>query len=188
MQRVVVLGAGGAGKTELAHTIARRAGLPIVHLDLLFWRPGWELAPREEARAALDAAVAAERWIIDGNFLSAGDARFERADTVVFLDLPRTTCIARVLRRAVRDRGSGRPDLPEGCREGFDWAFLKWIWNFGRDDRPRILERLAQTRAQVVHLRSPAEVRRYAGSLREPGGGSEPADPRRRGSQAGPPR
>jgi adenylate kinase family enzyme len=188
MERVVVLGAGGAGKTELAHAIARRAGLPIVHLDRIFWRPGWKLAPREEARGALDAAVARERWIVDGNFLSAGDARFERADTVVFLDLPRTTCIARVLRRAVRDRRRGRPDLPEDCREGFDWAFLKWIWRFSRDDRPRIMERLERTPAEVVHLRSAADVRGYVESLREPGGGSEPADPRHRGSQAGRPR
>jgi adenylate kinase family enzyme len=186
MERVVVLGVGGAGKTELAHELSRRTGLPVVHLDLLFWRPGWELAPRDEARVALDAAVAEERWIIDGNFLSAGDARFERADTVVFLDLPRTTCIARVLRRTVRDRRRGRPDLPEGCREGFDWAFIKWIWNFGRDDRPRILERLRQTEADVVHPRSPAEVRRYVESLRLSGlrpvfrGGSRPSAERGR--------
>ena len=165
MNRVAVLGVGGAGKTKLSHEIARRTALPIVHLDRVFWRPGWELAPRDEARAAVDAAVAEERWIIDGNFLSAGDARFERADTVVFLDLPRTTCLARALRRAVRDRGRQRPDLPDGCPEGFDWDFYKWIWNFGRDDRPRILERLAETQADVVHLRSPAEITRYVESL-----------------------
>lgn len=165
MNRVVVLGVGGAGKTRLAHEIAGRTGLPIVHLDRIFWRPGWELAPRDEARAALEQAVAEDRWIIDGNFLSAGDARFERADTVVFLDLPRTTCLARAVRRAVRDRGRTRPDLPDGCPEGFDLDFYKWIWNFGRDDRPRILERMEETDAEVVHLRSPAEVTRYVASL-----------------------
>lgn len=165
MKRVVVLGVGGAGKTRLAHAIARSTGLPIVHLDRIFWRPGWQLAPRDEARAALDEAVAQERWIIDGNFLSAGDARFERADTVVFLDLPRTTCLARAVRRAVRDRGRTRPDLPDGCPEGFDWRFYKWIWNFGRDDRPRILERLDETDAEVVHLRSRAAVERYVESF-----------------------
>jgi len=165
VERVVVLGPGGAGKTELAHALSRRTGVPVVHLDLLFWRPGWQLAPRDEARAAVDSVVAEERWILDGNFLSAGDTRFERADTVVFLDLPPTTCIARVLRRAVRDRRRARPDLPAGCPEGFDWAFLKWIWRFSRDDRPRILERMEQTGADVVHLRSPAEVKRYVESL-----------------------
>lgn len=165
MKRVVVLGVGGAGKTRLAHAVARTTGLPIVHLDRIFWRPGWQLAPRDEARAALDEAVAGERWIIDGNFLSVGDARFERADTVVFLDLPRMTCLARALRRAFRDRGRMRPDLPDGCPEGFDLDFYRWIWNFGRDDRPQILERLEQTGADVVHLRSRADVERYVESL-----------------------
>jgi adenylate kinase family enzyme len=165
VERVVVLGAGGAGKTWLALQIARPTGLPVVHLDLLFWRPEWKPAPREEFRRALDEAVAGDCWIIDGNFLSAGDARFERADTVVFLDLPRTTCIARVLRRAVSDRQRRRADLADGCREGFDWDFVKWIWNFPRDDRPRIVERMRESEADAVHLRSPAEVRRYVESL-----------------------
>jgi adenylate kinase family enzyme len=161
VNRVVVLGAGGAGKTQLSNGLAARTGLPVVHLDTLFWKPGWQPGPREDFRAAVDEAVQGERWIIDGNFLSAGDARFARADTAIFLDLPRRTCIARVLRRAIRDRGIRRPDLPEGCSEGFDWDFLKWIWNFGRDDRPRILETLGRFHGDVVQLRSAAEVRSY---------------------------
>ena len=62
MERVVILGPGGAGKSELASAIARRTGLPVVHLDRLFWRPGWRPAPRDEARRDLAAAIAAERW------------------------------------------------------------------------------------------------------------------------------
>jgi adenylate kinase family enzyme len=165
VERVVVLGPGGAGKSELSRELARRTGLPIVYLDPLFWRPGWKPGPRDEFRRALDEAVARERWIIDGNFLSAGDARFELADTVVFLDLPRTLCIARALKRLARDRRRTRPDLPDGCREGFDWAFLKWIWRFQHDDRPRIMDTLARFQGTVVHLRSRAGVRRYVESL-----------------------
>jgi adenylate kinase family enzyme len=166
VKRVVVLGAGGAGKTQLAVQLARQTGLPVVHLDPIFWRPGWQPAPREETRVALDEAVAQELWIIDGNWLSAGDARFERADTAIFLDFPRTTCIARVVRRAVRDRPVRRPDLPDGCREGFDWAFLKWIWNFGRDDRPLILETLGRFTDYLVSL---AGLRHRQRDHRDPG-------------------
>src|SRR5205823_9646538 len=89
MERVVILGAAGAGKSELAARVARRTGLPLVHLDLLFWRPSWTPAPPDEAHAELAAAIEGERWILDGNFLGAAgveDARFERADTVIFLD------------------------------------------------------------------------------------------------------
>ncbi len=99
MERVVIIGPGGAGKSELARSIARRTGLPVVHLDLLFWREGWTPAPRKDALGRLDKAIAGDRWILDGNFLEAGgeDRRFNRADTVIFLDLPRRTCLWRVL-------------------------------------------------------------------------------------------
>ena len=96
---------------------------------------------------------------------SAGDARFERADTG---DLPRPAAhdVPRPSRATGRPRpGRTRPDLPDGCPESFDWHFYKWIWNFGRDDRPRILDRLEETDADVVHLRSPADVERYVESL-----------------------
>jgi adenylate kinase family enzyme len=168
MQRVVILGPGGAGKTELANGISRRTGIPVVHLDLLFWRPGWTPAPQEEARRDLAAAIAGNRWILDGNFLADGDdARFDRADTVIFLDLSRGTCLRRVLWRLVRDRRRSRSDLPEGCSEGFDLSLLRWIWRYPKNDRPRVLALLARLdgRVDVRRLRSRADVRRYLDEL-----------------------
>jgi len=161
VNRVIVLGNGGSGKSQLARELGIRTGLPVVHLDPLFWRPGWKAGPRDEFRLTVDEAAARDRWIIDGNFVNAGDTRFDRADTAIFIDLPRRLCIARAIRRSVRDRHRRRPDLPEGCREGLEWSFVRWMWNFDRHDRPRILERLRQSEAEVVHLRSPAEVERF---------------------------
>ena len=170
MERVVILGPGGAGKSRLATEISRRTGLPVVYLDHLFWRPGWTPAPRDEARRALAAAIAGDRWVLDGNFLPENggwDGRFERADTVVFLDLPRRTCLWRVLWRLARDRRRRRPDLPAGCREGFDLNLLRWIWAYPRTDRPRVLGLLARldARVDVLHLRSQAEVQRFVEAL-----------------------
>jgi len=169
VKRVVVLGPGGAGKTELAHAIARRTALPVVHLDVLFWREDWTPAPREEARRDLAAAIARDEWILGGNFLDDADDgdRFERADTVIFLDLPRRTCIRRVLTRLVRDRRRSRPDLPVGSREGLDLELLRWIWRYPRTDRPRVLALLEEVgpHVEVRRLRSPAGVRQYVASL-----------------------
>lgn len=167
----MILGSAGAGKTSLAVDLARRTALPVVHLDVLFWREGWVPAPRQEARRALAAAIARDRWILDGNFLheveSGSDARFARADAVIFLDISRTTCLWRVLTRRVRDRDRARADLPEGCSEGFDLALLQWIWRYPADDRPRVLELLARLDERVAghHLRSRADVERFLSGL-----------------------
>jgi adenylate kinase family enzyme len=169
VQRVAVLGSGGAGKSVLAAALAERTGLPVVHLDVVYWRPGWTAPPRDEFDAKLAAAVAEERWILDGNFLRDDDAdpRFGRADTVIFLDLPRRICLWRIIRRLVRDRRRSRPDLPHGCPEGIDVAFWLWVWRYPADNRPDVLERLAGLGPEVaVHrLRSQRDVERFLDAL-----------------------
>ena len=164
----MIVGSAGAGKTRLAWEIASRTGLPVVHLDLLFWRAGWVPAPREEALRELAAALERPRWILDGNFLpdenADRDPRFARTDTAVLLDVPRRRCLWRVLSRLVRDRGKHRADLPEGCDEGFDWALLRWIWRYPKVDRPRVLELLERLRSrgiEVHRLRSDADVEQF---------------------------
>lgn len=171
MQRVVILGPVGAGKSRLAARIAQRTQLPVVHLDRLFWRSGWTPAPREEAVRDLAEAVRGDRWILDGNFLAdldgGWDARFDRADTVIFLDLPRMACLWRVLKRRVREPRHSRADLPVGCSEGLALSVLRWIWSYPKTDRPRvlrILERLDE-RVAVHHLRSVSEVQRSGDAL-----------------------
>lgn len=171
MQRVVVLGPVGAGKSTLARAISTRTGLPVVYLDHLFWRPGWTPAPQDEALRDLDEAMARDEWILDGNFLANGadgaDRRFERADTVIFLDQSRLTCLWRVAKRIVRYRSRSRADLPEGCPESYDRSLLRWIWSYPTTDRPPVLELLAglDERVDVRHLRSRADVRRFLATL-----------------------
>jgi adenylate kinase family enzyme len=177
MERVVILGSVGAGKSRLAAKLAERTKLPVIHMDLLFWRAGWTPAPREEARQALREALAAKRWILDGNFLpeetGGWDERFERADTIVFLDVPRRTCLRRVVGRVLRNRGARRPDLPEGCEEGLGLDVIRWIWSYPRQERPRVLRLLdrGERRAAVHRLRSEADVQRFlrGGDQDDPG-------------------
>lgn len=173
--RVMVVGCGGSGKTTLAIEVARRTGLPLVHLDRLYWSSGWTPTPPEAWRDTMRAEVARERWVLDGNYGGTLDLRLERADTVVFLDVPTWTCLVRVVRRRFRYGGRSRPSLPEGCPERLTVEFLWWIATYRRRRRPGLLARFADLAPGVaVHLlRTPDEIERFLDGLGEgPGSGA----------------
>jgi len=160
-----VIGCGGAGKTTLARALGEALGIEVVHGDFL-GRAGGERA-KGEAWALLEREVLArESWILDAMRLSSLEARLEAADTVVFLDLPRRACLAGVLRRRLRHRGACDPVT--GVADRITAEFLRWIWRFPRDDRPRILAALARAEpaTRVVVLRSHREARRLVASIR----------------------
>lgn len=162
----MVIGRGGAGKSTLSAELGERLGLPVVHLDRLFWRPGWAPMPRDEWRALQHELVREERWVIDGNYGNTLDVRTAAADTVIFLDVPAHLALAGVLRRWWRHRG--RAVQAEGCPERWDWTFLRWvIWDYSRRSRPRALATLEQTaaHADVIVLRSRRQMRAFLAAL-----------------------
>jgi adenylate kinase family enzyme len=163
MQRVLVIGAGGAGKSAFAARLGQRTGLPVIHLDREYWQPGWIEPPREAWKATVARLIAGERWILDGNFGGSMDLRLRACDTVVYLDMPRLTCIRRVLMRRMHHRGSARPDMTPGCNEKLSLDFLWWIWTYRTRRRPAVLARLEALRADqtAVVLRTDADVERF---------------------------
>ena len=163
MKRVLVIGSGGAGKSTFARRLGRRLGLPVIHLDAHFWRPGWVETPKPEWRRTVEALCAREAWVMDGNFSSTLDVRLAACDTVVLLDPPRAVCVWRALKRWVMYRNKPRPDMAEGCGEKFDPKFLHWVWTYPSRSRPTVLARINEFAAdkRVVTLRSDAEVEKF---------------------------
>ena len=169
MQRVMILGCGGSGKSTLARALGERTGLPVVHLDCQFWKPGWVESTREEFDAKHDAAMSGDRWIIDGNYSRTYERRAAAADTIILLDLPRLACVYGILYRWLANRGHTRPDMPEGCPEKIDWEFFKWVWNFRTRSRDKQLTFIDSVRdRKTVHvLRTRGEVRQWLANLPE---------------------
>ena len=167
MQRVAVIGSGGAGKSTLAVELGARTGLPVIHLDREFWRPGWQPTPDDVWEARVGELVQGDRWIIDGNYGGTMPIRFERADTVVFLDLPRALCLLSVIWRSIRHRRTPRPDMSEGNPEKLDPAFLQWIWNYPRKNRPGVLRQLEllPPSTRVVRLASRRAMRAWVDAI-----------------------
>src|SRR6266568_1939303 len=117
MHRIAIIGSGGSGKSTLAATLGQRLDLPVIHLDLLFWKPGWAERPQDEWRAMQQQLVRQPSWIIDGNHAQTLDIRLSVADTVIFLDFGRVACIWGIVGRRLRYRNKPRFDRAEGCGE-----------------------------------------------------------------------
>lgn len=143
MQRVLVIGISGAGKSTFARRLALRTGLPLIHLDREFWNPGWKETPLPEWRARVAELAARDTWIMDGGYAATLDQRLPRADTVVWFDYPRARCLRRVAWRIATTYGRVRPDMGEGCPEQFDLEFVRFVWRYHAATRPRIEEALA---------------------------------------------
>lgn len=165
MKRVLVLGCSGSGKTTISHILAAQTGLPVIHLDWHYWRPGWTEPPKEEWRAQVAELVRRPEWVMEGNFGGTLPERLAVADTAIVFDLPTHLCLWRVLKRLVTGYGRTRPDLAEGCPEQLDLKFLLYVLRFRRDHRPRLLAALEGFGGRVVMLRSSAEVRRFVDGL-----------------------
>lgn len=165
VHRVAVVGSGGAGKTTFARQLAERIDLPVVHLDRYYWKPGW-IPPATNDWVALQVdLVASEGWVIDGNYGGTFDVRFVRADTVIVLALSRWRCVGRALRRLVANR---EHDLQaDGCPERLSLPFLRWIWRYPRDSRPRLDAAIDRHRdhLRVIELTSPSKVKWFLNGL-----------------------
>ena len=165
MQRVLVIGPCGAGKSTLSATLATKLGLPIYHMDQLNWKPGWVESSKDELRDKLAVIVATEHWLIDGTYGGTLAARLPRADTVIYLDYPIRLCVARLFKRIWTYRGRSRPDMTEGCPERLDIGFLFYLIRWNSGPRVRTEARLKGHEAKVIRLRSPAELQRWLDSF-----------------------
>lgn len=163
MERVAVIGSGGAGKSTFSRQLGTMTGLPVYHLDSLHWKPGWVPTAREVWDELMGRLVEKERWIIDGNYGRTMDARLQAADTIIYLDMPRYLCMYRIVKRRIMYHRQTRPDMTEGCPERLDLEFVKWVWNYHKNRRETTLQKLERlsTEKQVVILRNPREVKRF---------------------------
>lgn len=164
-RRVIVTGVAGSGKSTFAVALARRTGLPVIHLDLHFWKPGWVEPSGDEWRTVQQRVLAGDAWIADGNYSETLALRLNVADTLVVLDMPWWLCAGRALLRGFRMPS----ELPEGS------SYTRWqrlrdesklavlIWR-NRNSEPESERRIIAEHGQhlAVHvLRSKESVREF---------------------------
>lgn len=166
-KRILIVGCPGSGKSTLARELSSRTGLPIVHLDKLYWRDNWTHIPKDEFDALLRTELEQDSWIIDGNFSRTMPMRLERADLVIWLDYPLHVSLFGALRRVLTNYGKVRPDMSPNCPERLNWEFLRSILEFRRRTGEKMESLLVPCPGrEIVRLRSRGQTRRYLDTLK----------------------
>jgi adenylate kinase family enzyme len=166
MQRIVVIGVTGSGKTTLANTLSQRLAIPHIEMDSIHWLPGWQERARDETRQIVTQRIAAPAWVMDGNYSSVRDITWQRADTLVWLDYPLRLSIWRLFWRILR-RAWSRELLWGTNRDPFWRHFLTrdslFWWAIKsrrkhRRDYPALFQQPEYAHLTVIRLRSPRET------------------------------
>ncbi|MEJ2409918.1 MAG: topology modulation protein [Novosphingobium sp.] len=168
MQRILLVGCPGAGKSTAARKLAEITGLPLIHLDRHYWQSGWVRPDRDLWHAKVAELADQPRWIMDGNYSNTLYLRLAAADTLIHLDFSTAVCAWRVGRRMLMGLGQNRgQEFGKGCPERLNWPFFRFVLNYRRKYRARDLERMASFGGTMHRFTSPAALEVYLSGLAE---------------------
>ncbi len=177
MQRIMVIGASGGGKSTLAGRLANGLGLPLHHLDSIHWQAGWIEMDRRQRDQRFLEIYSQDQWVIDGSYSSTWRQRAARADVVLWLRIPAWKRVLRVLLRSWRYRGQSRPDMGVDCPERFNWDTLSFLWfvaTSAKSHPAKVAELVAPTGVQILEFRTNQQADYWADSLVTKKAGSVP--------------
>ena len=139
MKKIMVIGCPGSGKSTFSKALCGRTGIPLYHLDRMYWNADKSTVEKSVFLARLYEVLQKDEWIIDGHYASTMELRMAACDTIIFLDYPQDVCL-----NGIRSRqGQPRSDLP-WLESGEDAEFVSLVKNFDRQQRPQVLALLAQ--------------------------------------------
>ncbi len=169
MNRIMVIGCGGSGKTTISTKLNEISGIELIHLDQQYWLPNWVEPNKSDWRDRVSKLSEKERWIIDGNYGGSMDIRLNKANTIIFMDRNRWLCLYRVFMRVIANYGKTRKDMGEACVEKFSWKFMLYIYNYNKTKKPGILDKLNRLKKskEIVILTSNKEIKNYLAEMRK---------------------
>lgn len=166
MDRIAVIGCGGSGKTHLANQLGTLLDLPVIHLDTHYYDTNWNPTPPEKFAALQRQLVGAQTWIIEGNYAGTLPIRLERADTIVFLDLPALTCLTGITQRRWHYRGGQHTQA--GVYDRITWSFIRYVCRYRASMRPQVRHLVAEHArdARMVRVTSRRQTRQFLDQIR----------------------
>ena len=164
MQRIIIIGSGCSGKSTFSRQLGDKLLLPVRHLDKHFWLANWTSKGEVTWQKELDKLIGEDRWIIDGDYKESYAKRAERADTIIFLDVPRYKTMARFIKRVIKNRGKTRADMAEGNIEKINYAYLKWLYKYDRKIPLNLVNMQKNTKNTYI-LSNKSQVKEFLNNL-----------------------
>jgi adenylate kinase family enzyme len=159
MEKIVIIGSPGAGKSTFAKKLGSILKIKVFHLDRIFWQSGWNEIPRKTRIDILQRIVQKKRWIIEGTYLKSSEPRLDAADTIIFLDIPPLLCLQYIIKRHRKYHGRPRRDIPKGCTDKLDLRRILKVLAFPFRGRRILKEKLRNYKSKrIIWLCSPEEV------------------------------
>ncbi len=172
MEKIVIIGSPGAGKSTLARKLESILKIKVVHLDRVFWHPGWEKKPRDIRIEILQEIVREKRWIIEGTYLGLSEPRLDAADTIIFLDIDPLICLRQIFQRHQiykphpENHGRIRRDIQQGCTDKLTLSLMLKVLGFPFQGRRTIKQKLHTYKSKnIIRLRSRKEVEDFLAQL-----------------------
>lgn len=159
MQRIMVIGNCGAGKSTFATKLSQINGLEVIHLDQYYYKANWQGMASKKWSELVKQLSSRPSWIIDGNYGGTMDIRMSRADTIVFLNYSTVKCLWRITKRTLKNWGKERPGMVKGCKERFDLNFYYYVASFNLKRRKKLLSALEKHKEhkQILIFRNDKE-------------------------------
>lgn len=163
MQKVIVIGCPGAGKSTFSKALHDVTGLPLYHLDRMYWNADGTKVPKCIFMEQLQQTLKTETWIIDGNYSSTMELRMQFCDTVFFLDYPLALCISGIQSR----KGRKRSDMPCTTLENEDYKFMEFVNQYNSVSRPVVIELLNKyAHKRIVIFKDRGEASEFLSQIR----------------------
>ncbi len=163
MKRILIIGISGTGKSYTARKIRDITGLPLTHLDSIFWKENWVEADEPQVQGLILNEINKDSWIIEGYIEPCSEQRLKRADKIIYLDYNGLSASIGVLKRFLKHRKSPRPEMPAGNTDKFSLSFLKMV--FKRQERPEIESTIKGHEDKTLRLKNRSATKKYLKEL-----------------------
>lgn len=168
MVKVIIIGHSGSGKSTMAKFLGQYYHCNVLHLDKIHFTKNWKERTSEEMNHDISAFMLQNRWIIEGNYTHClYEERLKEADHIIYFNFNRFNCFYRAFKRYLKYKGQTRPDMADGCKEKFDFPFIKWILVDGRSKKKLKTYKIALTKypQKTIILKTQKQSDYYLNSL-----------------------